>query len=427
MSRKNIAWLPMTSLLAGLSALASPATAADQAPPDTSFLPEGEGKVLVESFCIACHNPNYILESGGYNREHWEQLVLSMMPLDGTPQLETITDYLATHFPPTGERAPNLIAGPIEATFENWKVPTLGQMSRDPVEAPDGSIWWVGQWASGNLVGRLDPVTGDMKEYPLPPRTLPHSVTPDTEGNMWVSGNGNATIIKLDPVTEEMTVYPMPDPAARDPHTMVFDSQGILWFTVQFGNMIGTLDPATGDIKLVTAPVPESRPYAIKIAPDGNLWVNCRNSPCVYEVDHETMEVTPYTLPHADTWSRRLAVTSDGMVWYGDTEHGKIGRVNPATGEVTEWDSPSGPDSVIYFMEVIDDKIYYNESGKRPETLVRFDPETEIFQSWAIPSAQGFYGAIARHGRVTRNGDLLLHQGSSNNIMRIHFSDNPND
>jgi virginiamycin B lyase len=59
----------------------------------------------------------------------------------------------------------------------------------------------------------------------------------------------------------------------------------------------------------------------------------------------------------------------------------------------------------------------------RPDALVRFDPETETFQSWAIPSVQGFYGGIARHGRRTRDGDLLLHQGSSNNIMRISIND----
>ena len=93
--------------------------------------------------------------------------------------------------------------------------------------------------------------------------------------------------------------------------------------------------------------------------------------------------------------------------------------INPETEEITEWESPSGANSEPYFLEVIDDIIWYDESGKRPDALVRFDPQTETFQSWAIPSEQGFYGAIARHGRATPDGDLLLHQGSSNNIMRI--------
>jgi virginiamycin B lyase len=47
---------------------------------------------------------------------------------------------------------------------------------------------------------------------------------------------------------------------------------------------------------------------------------------------------------------------------------------------------------------------------------VRFDPRTEKFQSWPIPSA-GVYAGIVRHMRATRDGDLLLHQGSTNRII----------
>ena len=420
MSRQLVTRLSVAALATGLACITGSALAADG-----PALPEGEGKALVETFCVTCHQTNYINRVGGYSKDHWHELVLSMVHLEGQPQLDTIVDYLATHFPPTGERVPTLVDGPVSVAFENWKVPTLGQMARDPVEAPDGMIWWVGQYAAGNLVGRLNPETGEMKEYPLPANSLPHSVTPDAEGNIWVSGNGNGTIMKLDPATEEITVYPMPDPTARDPHTMMFDSEGIMWFSSQFGNMVGRLDPSAddGDIQLMTMPVENSRPYALKFAPDGDLWVNCRAQPCVYRIDTETMDVRTYPMPHPSSWARRLAITNDGMVWYGDTERGTLVRLNPETEELKEWPSPSGPNSQPYFIEVIDDIIWYDESGKRPDALVRFDPATETFQSWAIPSAQGFYGGIARHGRATSDGDILLHAGSTNNIMRISISE----
>ena len=45
----------------------------------------------------------------------------------------------------------------------------------------------------------------------------------------------------------------------------------------------------------------------------------------------------------------------------------------------------------------------------RPDALVRFDPATETFQSWAIPSGN-VYGGIVRHMRTTRDGNLLIHQ-----------------
>ena len=42
-------------------------------------------------------------------------------------------------------------------------------------------------------------------------------------------------------------------------------------------------------------------------------------------------------------------------------------------------------DVAPYALVVIDDIVWYNESGQRPDALVRFDPKTEKFQSWAIP------------------------------------------
>jgi virginiamycin B lyase len=100
------------------------------------------------------------------------------------------------------------------------------------------------------------------------------------------------------------------------------------------------------------------------------------------------------------------------MVWFVNSSQGRIGRLNPKTGEVKEWPSPSGPRSSPYAMEVVDDVVWYNESGQRPDTLVRFDPKTEKFQSWIIPSGVG----IVRHMRKTPDGNLAIHQSSSNRI-----------
>jgi virginiamycin B lyase len=54
----------------------------------------------------------------------------------------------------------------------------------------------------------------------------------------------------------------------------------------------------------------------------------------------------------------------------------------------------------------------------RPDTLVRFDPKTEKFQSWAIPSGVG----IVRNMWVTRAGNLLIHQSSSNRVGLVEIT-----
>ena len=65
-----------------------------------------------------------------------------------------------------------------------------------------------------------------------------------------------------------------------------------------------------------------------------------------------------------------------------------------------------------YALVVVNDVVWYNESGQRPDALVRFDPKTEKFQSWAIPSGIG----IIRHMRATPDGNIVIHQSSSNRV-----------
>ena len=79
---------------------------------------------------------------------------------------------------------------------------------------------------------------------------------------------------------------------------------------------------------------------------------------------------------------RRLDLDSKGRVWFVNSTLGKIGRLDPSTGAIKQWDSPSGSSSHPYALAIIDDVIWYNESGMRPDALVRFNPESESFQSW---------------------------------------------
>jgi virginiamycin B lyase len=182
---------------------------------------------------------------------------------------DDVLDYLAAAFPPEDNRAAVPVEGPLSLRFEEWQVPTLGQRARDPVEAPDGGIWWVGQWL--DILGRIDPLTGAMEEFDLPAGARPHSVNIGPDGAAWYTGNRNATIGRFDPDTGEVTEYPMPDPAARDPHTAEFAADGMLWFTLQQSNMIARLDPETGEVRLAASPRGGSRPYGLKIAGDGTF------------------------------------------------------------------------------------------------------------------------------------------------------------
>ena len=372
-------------------------------------LPAGEAKSLVEAVCTSCHTTARISRSAGFDgRAQWRSLIDTMVSI-APAQADTIADYLAEHYPAKAARRPTLVPGPIQIEIEEWLTPTLGQRSRDPIEAPDGSIWWTGMWAS--LAGRLDPVTGDMQEYRLPPAARPHSILPDAAGRIWYTGNSNGTIGMLDPATGLVTEYPT---RSRDPHTAVFHPNGKLYFTAQQSGMLGRLDPETGELTEVDT---RTRPYGIKVGPGGRLWIAFNGTNAIGAMDPDSLEIDYFAIPDDRTRIRRLDIASDGRIWYVNSSLGRVGVLDPLTREVREWPSPSGPTSHPYALAVIDDVIWYNESGMRPDALVRFDPETERFQSWAIPSGVG----IVRHVWVTRAGELLIHQTSSNRVGRVRI------
>lgn len=61
-----------------------------------------------------------------------------MTDLSDDPAMQDeIIDDLSENFPPGYNRAATQADGPMRITFEEWKVPTLGQRSRDPINAQE--------------------------------------------------------------------------------------------------------------------------------------------------------------------------------------------------------------------------------------------------------------------------------------------------
>jgi virginiamycin B lyase len=56
-----------------------------------------------------------------------------------------------------------------------------------------------------------------------------------------------------------------------------------------------------------------------------------------------------------------------------------------------------------------------SESGPNPNTLARFDPQTEKFETWAIPSG----GGVVRNMTATRDGKLVLACSGVNRIALV--------
>jgi virginiamycin B lyase len=383
-------------------------------------LPAGAGREIVLSKCAACHELGRVLRSGYSAQEWWT--VVHMMNNVGAQvpddELPILVKYLAENFPEKPRPQGQAIAGPTQVAFKERALPTPGSRPHDPLATLDGSIWYTGQMA--NALGRVDPANGHISEFHLDtPMSGPPGLVADRDGNIWFTANFAGYIGKLDVATGKVTEYKLPSPNARDPHTPLFDREGVLWFTVQSSNMVGRLDPRTGETKLVASPTPHSNPYGLVISSKGAPFFCEFGANKLASIDPETMKIREYVLPHADSRPRRIAMTPDGGIWYTDHARGYLGRFNPETGETKEYASPGGPQSQPYGIAFAKGAVWYSESGVRPNTFVRFDPASERFQTWPIPSG----GGTVRNMMADHDGNIVMAESGVDRIALVEIKE----
>ena len=389
-----------------------------QGGPPPVQLADGPGREQVQATCTRCHGLNLIAGSWGYTKDGWQDRIATMVKLPAT-DLESISSYLATHYPIKDAPGAVLLSGPATVTIKEWMAPTLGSRPHDSHAASDGSIWWTGQFAS--KLGRLDPRTGQIREFDLPANTQPHGLAEDAQGNIWYTGIQKGVIGKLDPKTGEVREYPITEPGVRGPHTPILDKKnGVMFFTLQSGH-VGRINLTTGQMLIRKTPSDNTYPYGIRLNSQGVPWYVDFRGNRIGSVNPNSLAIEEFTLPNPDARPRRLAITPDDVIWYADFARGTLGRFDPKTGQVKEYPSPGGKKSEPYAITAIGNIVWYSESGVRPNTMVRFDPQTEKFQTFAIPSG----GGVLRHFESTAQGNIVTANSGVNKIGLIEIGTLP--
>jgi len=159
-------------------------------------------------------------------------------------------------------------------------------------------------------------------------------------------------------------------------------------------------------------PTPRARPYGLVINRDNVPVVALFGTNKIATVNPQTMAITEHALPNPAARPRRLTLSPGGVVWYSDFARGFLGRLDLKTGAHKEWLSPSGIKSQPYGIVFARGAIWYSESFAKPNTIVRFDPRTEKFQSWEIPGG----GDIVRNMDVTREGNPVTANSLVNQV-----------
>lgn len=264
-----------------------------------------------------------------------------------------------------------------------WPVPTP-KFARDPAAAPDGRIYIAVM--HGNRLARFDPATQQFEEWELPAGTRPHGLVVDEAGTVWVTGNGNGTLLEI-PFQNGRpgTMVAHKTPSGGSPHTIIFDGRKgheALWFTNQSADKVTRFDRAG---KKMTEFSTRDGPYGLAMDQQGNIWFCQASGQRVGRIDAATGAVSEIDLGRGSL-PRRIAAAADNTLWvvrYGD---GKLSHIDAASGKLLKsYDTPAGAAGNPYAVTLDGaGKVWLNEIAT--DTVALFDPATEKFRVFALPT-----------------------------------------
>ncbi len=138
--------------------------------------------------------------------------------------------------------------------------------------AGDGRVWFAEREA--NKIGRLDPATGKIDEFPTPGVDVPRRMGADWEGNLWVGFHETGKLVKIDQKTGQMTFYQPPTEKSGAYHPVADPKHKVIWVTLQTADKIARFDPKTETWTEFSLPIVESDARRIEIDPSNpnRIW-----------------------------------------------------------------------------------------------------------------------------------------------------------
>lgn len=320
-----------------------------------------------------------------------------------------------------------------------------GRSAHDVVIDSKGIVWFGDDRTPGRTLGRLDPRTGTITDYMCPDeKGLARGtfiIEIDAQDNIWTTSDGD--FLKFDTKTERFQIFPREKGIRPVAVHMTLDSKGNP--SAQAGDGIVRLDASTGRHTDYRAVTPGQGLYGLGVDARDNVWMSQSGGDMFMVVDvakgkagEVRMEqlrmpwLTAKDLDIASTmegganfgWPqqrgpRRLGADLSGdTMWAAMFKSDTLTSININTRAVKEYALPtrySGPYSVV-----VDKNHMVWTQLLNGDRLVRFDPRTERFVEFQLPTR----GTQMRDLRVDDRTDpptVWAVYGGTSKLMRMQM------
>jgi streptogramin lyase len=269
-----------------------------------------------------------------------------------------------------------------------------------------------------------------ITEYDLPRKTMqPHDVVLDAQGIAWFSDFGEQALGRLDPKTGKVSEYPVPVLKQGFPTGalgMQPDPQGNLWLGMMFQGGIAKFDRAAEKFQTWSIP-PEFNKDMTQInmaAPqhssvDGKVWTQNNGFAVIHRVDLETGNVETFQ-PFKDAKPGEahniydVIPDSHNNAYFTDFFQEHIGRIDAKTGKITLYPTPTHHSAPRRGQMDSQDRLWFGEY--RSNRIGVFDTRTETFQEWEVPSPYSTpYDVV-----LDKNGEAWTGSMTSDRVVRLN-------
>ena len=291
---------------------------------------------------------------------------------------------------PTG-RATRMIA-------TEYDLPRKNIEPHDVIVDKDGMVWYSDFGAL--FIGKMDPKTGKVTEYPIPKikegfpvGTL--DLEEDPEGNLWVGMMYQGGVAKLDKKTGKVQTWPVPKEWQTDATQQSFVSptsmnvDGKVWVKNSDRAQILRLEPKTGqweNLSSFTDPDTkrEFTSYGINADKDNNLYMLDFGSGNLGILDAKTKKLAIHRTEIPNSRPRRGSVDAQNKLWFAEYDGNALGVLDPKTGNIKEWRVPTAWSNPY---DVMIDKNGEAWSGSMmTDRVLRLDPKTGQYTEYLLPT-----------------------------------------
>ena len=279
-----------------------------------------------------------------------------------------------------------------------YDLPRKEALPHDAVPDAAGMVWFSD--FGSNMVGRLDPRTGAVTEYPVP-ATKPGAPTGELDlvvdrlNEVWLGGMFQGDLIHFDPKIEAFQTWGSPKFLERDKARIAMvmplnrQVDGKVWIG---GDDEYQVDIKSGEWKAIDYSVglPKDIRLTNKLSSYGvasdsrnNFYGMNLNGTYIIRIDAKTLNVTPFQTPTPNSGPRRGHMDAQDRLWFGEFRGNRIGMFDTRTLKFREWAAPS-PWTNIY--DAVSDRAGYAwGGGMNNDRIVRVNSRTGEVVDYLLP------------------------------------------